>query len=226
MSQSSAYYKMDAYDICATIKEKHKDVKKVTIDGIELLEYAQVYPSHEFRTTKFILRSLKNFVMGKAVCDMGCGPGIMGIFSLINGAAKVVQADINPHAVENAQENNKFHGFTKDEIQTYFSDCFDSIPKQQFDIIIFNIPFHNTEIEIVEPLLRAFYDPDFASTKKFLRQAINYSHPRTDIYIAFSSKGNCPVLENIFSSLGYKWSLWRTTNSDAQYDNRIYRLNI
>lgn len=155
---------------------------------------------------------------------MGCGMGIIGLFSLQNGAKKVVQADINPIAVNNAKANKEFYKYNNESLGIYESDCFDKVPPQTFDLIIFNIPFHSEPHSIQNSLEFAFHDPDFISTKKFLFQAQEFSHPQTKIIIAFSNKGDTKTLESIFSYLGYKWTLWKVANSHQKYDNRLYLL--
>ena len=57
------------------------------------------------------------------------------------------------------------------QIKTYQSNCFDNVPKDTFDVIVFNMPYHCDKIEIDDPLKYAFYDPAFVSIKKFLKQA-------------------------------------------------------
>ncbi len=208
------------------VEEEGKGVLKVNVEGLDFLVFPHVYPSHKFRTTDFILKNLKNLVKGKKIIDMGCGPGVVGLYSLENGASFVIQADINSYAVENAIENNLLHGFGEEQVQTYKSDCFDNIPEEIFDIIVFNMPYHSDEIEIDKPIKYAFYDPKFSSIKKFLIQAKNYLDQSTQIFIAFSNKGDITTLEKIFSDYKYDWSLWRITNEDQEYDNRMYRLTL
>jgi hypothetical protein len=58
------------------------------------------------------------------------------------------------------------------------------------------MPFHNDDIEIKDPLQRAFYDPRFDSIKKFLDQSKKFTHEGTQIIIAFSNKGDTNSLEN------------------------------
>lgn len=224
MSASVEYYKLGADEICENVNETSQKVIKAEVEGISLLVFPHVYPSHKFRTTSFVLKNLKEVVKGKRICDMGCGPGIVGLFSLHNGATHVVQADINPNAIENAKENNVLNGFREDRITTHLSNCFDNIPKTKFDIIVFNMPYHCDKIKIDDPLKYAFYDPAFASIRKFLRQAREYSHKKTQIFIAFSNKGEVELLENIFEQNQYNWKLWKITNTDQEYDNRIYLL--
>lgn len=221
---SVEYYKLAADEIYDDVNETNQAGIKADVEGVSLVVFPHVYPSHKFRTTSFVLRSLKDLISGKKICDMGCGPGIVGLFSLLNGAIRVVQADINPSAVENAKENNILHGFGESQIQTHLSNCFDNIPHEIFDVIVFNMPYHCDNIKIEDPLKYAFYDPSFISIKKFLCQAKGYSHQNTQVFIAFSNKGETNLLENIFEQNHYNWELWKITNTDQEYDNRIYRL--
>lgn len=226
MSRVAEYYKLAPKAICNDVNESDQEVIRVKIDQIELLVFPHVYPSHKFRTTKFVLRNLKGLVKGKKVCDMGCGPGIVGLYSLYHGAKQVVQADINPNAIENAKENNILHGFNEARIKTFLSDCFDNVPATIFDLIVFNMPYHCDKVKIDDPLKYAFYDPAFVSIKKFLKQAKKYSHAKTQIVIAFSNKGRVNLLEHIFDQSGYDWELWKITNTDQEFDNRIYCLRL
>lgn len=226
MSSVASYYKLSPNAIVENVNDTNQEVTRVKLEGISFVVFPHVYPSQKFRTTGFVLRNLKTLVKGKKICDMGCGPGIIGLYTLHYGAKQVVQADINPNAVENAKENNLFHGYDKSQIKTYLSNCFDDVPKELFDLIVFNMPYHCDKIKIDDPLKYAFYDPAFASIKKFLKQARDYLLPKGQILIAFSDKGEIEILERLFTQAGYKWGLWKIINTDQEYDNRIYRLKL
>ncbi len=224
MNTSVEYYKLAADEIYDDVNETNQEVIKSQIEGVNLVVFPHVYPSHKFRTTPFLLNHLKSLVKGKIICDMGCGPGIVGLFSLYHSAKRVIQVDINPHAVKNAKENNILNGFGEEQIQTFLSNCFDKVPKTNFDIIVFNMPYHCDRIEIEDPLKYAFYDPDFVSVRKFLRQAKEYSNKNTKVLVTFSNKGEVKLLEHIFEQNGYDWELWKVANTDQKFDNRIYLL--
>ena len=87
---------------------------KTKIFGLDFILFPDVYPSQCFRTTKFLLDSISEKVFNKNVCDMGCGMGIIGIFSLLKGAKKVIQIDINSQAVENAIANKNFYKYKEE----------------------------------------------------------------------------------------------------------------
>lgn len=195
----------------------------INIKGYDFILLPDVYPSHQFRTTDFLLTSISDFIKGKTLCDMGCGLGIIGQYALYHGAKYVVQADINPMAVQNALLNKELHKW-KEQLQIFESNCFDNIPLQKFDIIIFNIPFHSENKIIEKPIELALFDPNFKSLISFLIKAKNYSKENTQIIIAFSNKGDINQLEALFDQYNYHWCLWRQINKDKKFDNRLYLL--
>ncbi len=219
-----SYYKLNPKQIVQDIFQKKSH--KIIIYNKQFFIFPHVYPSDKFRSSRFILENLDSFVKNARVCDMGCGMGVVGQFALMKGAKRVVQADINLFAVRNAKANRTLHKFSRRELKIYESDCFDRIPKQIFDIIIFNIPFHSEPHEIKDPLERAFHDPGFETLKKFLNQATGYVHEGTRILIAFSNKGDVKALEDVFNHSAFNWDLWRATHTDEAYDSRIYQLTI
>lgn len=216
------YYKCGAGEICDDIINSHQEKEAINIKGIDLYVLPHVYPSDKFRTTNFVLDNIEPFLTKATVCDMGCGLGIVGQFALFHKAIKVVQADINPNAVENAKLNKKIHGFSDEQLKIYQSDCFDHVPQQKFDLIVFNMPFHTEPHEIKDPLEHAFHDPLFRGLKKFLKQLPKYAHDKTSTIIAFSNKGDIDQIESIFDSYQLNWTLWKVINADKEYDNRIY----
>lgn len=223
-SGESNYYKLAPEAILQDV-ERLSDRRIVNIKGLDMICCPHVYPSDQFRTTNFLLDAVSPFLKDARVCDMGCGPGVVGLYSIVQGAKKVVQADINYFAVQNAEENKKFHKISDEKMMIYHSDCFDNIPEQVFDVIIFNLPFHSDPVEIQDPLQHAFFDPSFQTVKKFLSQAEIFSiQDKTCIFLAFSNKGDVETLEQIFKNSTFSWSLWKVTNQQQLFDNRIYLL--
>lgn len=219
----SAYYKLDPASIVENILHEGK-TRRVKIKDLNFVIHPHVFPSDQFRSSKFLIESIQDMCLGASVCDMGCGFGLIGCFALKYGAKKVVQADINQFAVENALKNKKMHKFSNKQMQVYQSDCFDDIPPQKFDLVVFNIPFHDDRVEIHDPLQYAFFDPAFQTVRKFLIQLHRYSYPDTETIIAFSNKGNTRLLEHLFDEFGYKWTLWKVAHTDQQFDSRLYLL--
>ena len=201
-----------------------KGQRMSSMSGIELLIDPYVYPSDRFRSSRFLVEQIIGMLKGLKVCDMGCGPGIIGLAAAYDGAKFVVQVDINPYAAKNAEHNRKYHGFTKEQMHVFESDCFDGVPKQKFEYILFNPPFHSDDVEIHDPIEKAFIDPNFATMEKFLQQVVNYLEKDGKIIIAFSNKGDTQTLESLFSKYRFKWMLWRVKNTEQAYDTRLYSL--
>ena len=224
-SKKTAYYKLPPSAILQDIYQLSDQPREVEIKGLKMICCPHVYPSDRFRTTNFLLDSIHPFLKDSRVCDMGCGPGIVGLYAASQGAKKVVQADINHFAVKNAEQNKEYHSISDEKMSVHLSNCFDSIPRQRFDTIIFNLPFHSDPVEINDPLQHAFFDPCFQTVKKFLNQVSEFSIKRkTRIFLAFSNKGDIEALENLFEDSIFNWKLWKVTNQDQQFDNRIYLL--
>lgn len=224
-SKKTAYYELHPNAILQDICQISDRPRMVEIKELKVICCPHVYPSDKFRTTNFLLDSIDPFLKGSRVCDMGCGPGIVGLYAAAQGAKKIVQVDINHFAVKNAEQNKEHHRIPDERMQIFLSNCFDSVPVQKFDTIVFNLPFHSDPIEISNPLQHAFFDPCFQTVKKFLNQVSEFSVKRnTRIFLAFSNKGDIKALEDIFEDSIFNWKLWKVANQDQQFDNRIYLL--
>ncbi len=227
-STSNEYYELSPQEIVRDINATFCEAKpeSIKIMDVNFVVYPHVYPSQRFRSTKAMLDAILGSTQNKKICEIGCGCGTLGQVALAKGAIELVQGDINPYAVKNALENKKLHQFSDQQLRIFESDCFDNIPEDIFDVIIFAMPYHNDDIKIIDPLLRAFYDPNFNSIKKFLAQAFKFCHAETNIFIAFSNKGDTKELESLFNKSPFAWELYRHTNQNATYDSRVYKLKL
>lgn len=221
---SIEYYFLSPEKIVQDILSAER-TKKITIQNVSFSVSPNVYPSDQFRSTNFLLDNIMPLCRNKSFCDMGCGLGVNGIMALKHQAKRAVQADINPYAIENAKENKFLHNYSDQQLSIFESNCFDSIPRERFDIHVFNIPFHSESWVINHPLDQAFHDPGFETLQKYLKQLNKYCHSDSQIFIVFSNKGDTKLLESHFTAHGFAWELWKQINTDKKYDNRIYRLS-
>jgi methylase of polypeptide subunit release factors len=104
----------------------------------------------------------------ESVLDMGTGTGVLALVAARAGAARVVATDNSPYAVRNARLNVERLGL-QDTVEVRGpADLFESVPGQQFDVILFNAPWvcgrPSTEYE------RAIYDEDFRALRGFVSQ--------------------------------------------------------
>lgn len=75
-------------------------------------------------------------IQGKAVLDMGCGTGVLGILAHQLGAAKVTCIDVDPWSEENTRENACLNGI--DDLEIILGDA-TAIPARRYQIILANI---------------------------------------------------------------------------------------
>lgn len=74
-------------------------------------------------TTQLCMEGLEEYVRpGSKVLDLGCGSGILAIAALTLGADTAVGCDIDPKAVDVAEENASFNGIGRDRFRVLAGD--------------------------------------------------------------------------------------------------------
>jgi ribosomal protein L11 methyltransferase len=91
--------------------------------------------NHE-TTSLMISEILKQELNGKAVLDMGCGTGILGILASMRGAVKITSIDIDSWATNSAAENAIYNNISNLEVIQGGADV---LPAKKFDFIYANI---------------------------------------------------------------------------------------
>ncbi|MDR3393764.1 MAG: 50S ribosomal protein L11 methyltransferase [Parasulfuritortus sp.] len=99
-------------------------------------------------TTRLCLQWLEaNLRPGETVLDYGCGSGILAIAAVKLGAGRVVGVDIDPQAVEAAQDNAR-----RNAVQADFRLSGD-LPEGEYDVVVANIL--TNPLKALMPLLAA-----------------------------------------------------------------------
>lgn len=65
---------------------------------------------HHATTRMMVQAMLKHDLAGRAVCDLGCGTGVLAILAERMGAQRVLAIDNDPGAVDNARHNASLNG--------------------------------------------------------------------------------------------------------------------
>jgi ribosomal protein L11 methyltransferase len=91
---------------------------------------------HHETTHLMIEHLLEVDLLGKTVLDMGCGTGILAIFSEMRGAKDVEAIDIDAWCYENSLENAEKNGCFN--VRVFHGDA-GLLEGQKFDVIIANI---------------------------------------------------------------------------------------
>ena len=149
---------------------------------MELKYSEQVYsPREDSKLLKKVVEKYMHVFNPARVLDMGTGSGIQAITAKkIYPDSEVVGVDINPMAVDLAEENAKLN---KVDIKFFVSDLFERFHNQKFDLIIFNAPYLPSEPPI---------DPIWSGGEKFILKFIKLAREHLNfngrILFVYSSK--------------------------------------
>src|SRR3954454_8395571 len=123
------------------------------------------------------------------VLDMGTGSGVNAILAARNGA-DVVAVDINPLALEAAQDNATRNGVA-DRITVQHSDVFSTVDGR-FDLIVFDPPFRWFRPR--DLLESAMTDEGYRSLTTFFREARDHLSATGRMLIFFGTSGDLGYL--------------------------------
>ena len=84
-------------------------------------------------TTRLMLAMMADWVKDKVVLDVGCGSGVLSVAAGLLGARRVYGIDIDPQAIEHAQQN-AFLNHVQDRV--CFSSGFDG---REVDVVLMNM---------------------------------------------------------------------------------------
>ena len=131
-------------------KENKIHEYNLKIDKLFYLKKFQSYPgvlSPNLITAKLLAKYLyrnNKLYLNKTVIDMGCGSGIQGITTALNGAKEVFFSDISKPAIKNTIANIKQNKLSK-KTKVFQGNLFEKI-KIKADLIIFNHPFFEDKL--------------------------------------------------------------------------------
>jgi release factor glutamine methyltransferase len=144
------------------------------------------------------------YPVGGTFLEMGSGVGVTAVWAALRGCRRVYALDINQRAVENTRANARRHGVS-DRLTAVRSDLFDALPRSStFDAIFWNSNFIETgaDFQIDDPLLHAFFDPGYATHRRFLEAAPAYLNPGGRLFLGFSDVGNQVLLRQLCQERG------------------------
>ncbi len=132
-----------------------------------------------------------DLIRDKTVLEIGTGSGLISLFSLYYGAAKVVATDVNPNAIENARYNAKRLGLDdRLEVRQVSLDdtrAFSALgPSERFDLIISNPPWEDAVPTKISQY--AFYDPSFVLLKSLLAELPERLNPGGKTLLAYGAR--------------------------------------
>lgn len=145
----------------------------VSKTGLKIDIFPGVFSPAYFTDSEWFAETIPEIVGQQRFLEIGTGTGIVALFAALHGA-DVSATDINPDAVENARFNFKKHGI---DAKTYCGDMYEPLPpEEKFDFIFWNHPFNRGDNPHEETLLKAGFDFQYGSLKKYIAEAHIYLH--------------------------------------------------
>ena len=144
-----------------------KEPVVLNVNGIEIIVNPHVFPPAT--DTKLLVTNIHT-KKGERILDLTTGSGSAAIAAGLQGASGLA-IDINPDAVENANQNFIRHNVQMEAIK---SNLFENVPNEKFDQMFANGPFF--EGDITDPMdyacygARAFIKGLFSGVKKYLKK--------------------------------------------------------
>jgi len=200
------------------------------------------YPTgvYEPAEDSFLLLNSLSPTAGKTVLDMGTGSGIIGIFSALHDAERVVSTDITPAALTAARRNAGIFGAGMELVR---SDLFSALsPGIDFDIIAFNPPYLPPalpgqggpgEISGASPAdgrLRCALEGGGTDgslvSRRFLAEFYGFLGAGGSAYLIVSSLNNPSLLRSLVNELHGGKIEWKTLSEDRFFFERIYCVEL
>lgn len=167
--------------------------------GLPILQvFPGVFNPESSFSGKFLARTIgrhADIFVGKAVIDVGCGCGVLGLACMAAGASRLVATDISANAARNTKFNSTNLGYS---VETVSGDLFHAVTQQEFDFVIFNPPgfegVPNSEVEAhyncpVEVLERFYLTvPRYLSPNGLILTATSDIHDPTRSPKTFATK--------------------------------------
>jgi len=179
-------------------------ISEYECQGRKFIVNEGVFPPTHFQSTGIYARNLP-YVRGASFLEIGCGAGVIAVTAALKGCAPVVASDISEAAVLNARTNAARHQVAE-QVSCRHGDLFDVLqPHERFDIIFWNsnFVFVPEDHEFDEEIMHAFFDPGYATHRRFLSQAHQYLAPGGMLLLGFSSQGDEAALVGLLAGHGY-----------------------
>ena len=170
---------MNKLEIMTRIKDSLNQVSYGTFDfrGNEFILLPKVCPAiyNTGVLSEIVDELVSSFLVSKNLCrvfEMGSGSGAAILTAAKIEGVVASASDIAPMATLNTKVNALWWGI---ECNVYEGNLFENVPKQEFDIIFWNIPSIGENIQGIKDIhFRSVFDPDYKYLTQFLVDVNNY----------------------------------------------------
>jgi ribosomal protein L11 methyltransferase len=126
----------DRFVVKPTWREYEPEENELIIE----LDPGRAFGTGSHPTTSLCIKHMEKFIKeGDTVIDVGTGSGILMIVADKLGASEVWGVDIDPLAVEVAQENLELNNVDMSKIKLFKGDLVTVVEDKKFDVVVANI---------------------------------------------------------------------------------------
>lgn len=164
---------------------QHTEPYEVDVFGKSITVFPGVMSPKYDWAGLYMIECLPEDLTNKNVLELGPGSGLVSVFAGLRGAASITAADINPTAVENTLLNLKKAGLSGEVV---LSDVFQNVPSRKYDLIVFNLPYHNGDPK--NDLEKGVIDQEYRAMESFFAHAHEFLAEGGLLLVGFSRSGN------------------------------------
>ena len=170
------------------------NTRNYTYNEITVEVIPSVFPPHYTLSTKILLDYISNLDLeNKMFLELGCGSGIISLLAASKGAI-VTASDINKNALNTLINSAKSNNLV---VKTKYSDLFDELSINPFDVIIINPPYYPKQPKSVKEKAW-FCGENFEFFKKLFQQLSQRTDK--DIFMILSEDCNINKIGKIASN--------------------------
>ena len=188
-----------------SMEEKQEYIENIL--GYDFVCHPNVFSPKYFASTHVFNMGFP-FKQDDHFLEIGPGIGVTSVLAAKSFNNNVVSVDINPTAVRITDINAKRHGVS-DKVDSRHGDLFSAIkPGEKFDTVFWDFPFVllPENYNFSSDLYRSFFDPGYATLKRFLSQVKKFLTYNGRIILTFSSLGDRSVFDKISSNMDYEFN--------------------
>ena len=194
--------------------------RKFSYEGINIVVQPGVFHPGLFYSTKFLLSHLNaHNLSGKKLIEVGCGSGLISIWSAKKGA-EVVALDISKVAIENTFANAERNHVTFSVIH---SDLFSSVEKDFFDWIVINPPYYAKKAKL-ESEFAWYCGENFEYFQSLFQQLPHYSNDSTQTIMVLTKGCDLESIFSIGKKNGFKFEL--ISEKEVLFDEKDYLFKL
>lgn len=194
--------------------ESVKHFKEVS--GMKILIHPNVYPTG---TDTHLMLSTVQIKPGDDALDLGTGTGAIACKMALLGAGSVLGTDMNPRAIDNANENKKL--LELKNVDFRLGNVFEGINKK-FDVITANLPY--TDRAATNDIDICFYDKGHKALRSFFLDLRSHLKPGGIVYIAWANISSLEFLLMLANEHNFKLDLISQDVGGRGYTFYVYSL--